>query len=185
MRTTVLAVLLFLPACAMGPTNYSETGLYVSGGLLRAWDDVDDIEDSDFDLDSDQAYGWDLRAGLRFLNHFAVELMYEDLQQFDFEGAEADLSSIMAQGKLYLLTGIIQPYGLLGIGFVDGDLDVETIGDDISEDETDFMLRGGLGLELFLLPSFSLFAEGAYYWPQDDLEDLNFYTAQVGASLHF
>lgn len=90
--------------------------------------------------------GGAFRAGYRFHSLFAAELDYQYLHEFEIErtpyaprpgfetnpviaaanrevDAEVTVHSIMVNGKVYPMTGLIQPYVLGGIGAVIGDAD--------------------------------------------------------------
>ena len=54
-----------------------------------------------------------------------TETVRRKLAQLGLGSADAEISSLMVEGKAYLFTGRLQPYGLLGIGIVDGDLSVD------------------------------------------------------------
>ncbi|MFO0985441.1 MAG: porin family protein [Planctomycetota bacterium] len=182
-RIASIACLSLLPACAFGPTEFSASGLQVAAGVNRTWDDFHHIDQSDFSADSDETTGYDARVSYRFLDHLAIEVSYENLSEFNLGAATVGVQTLMAQGKGYLFTGRFQPYGLLGIGYVDADLDTDI--QDLNLDHAELAYRAGIGMEVYIIPLVYVFAEGAQTWPTSNLNGLDFFTASLGVGLHF
>jgi outer membrane protein OmpA-like peptidoglycan-associated protein len=123
--------------------------------------------------------GGAFRAGYRFNSLFAAELDYQYLHQFEIERkdlfhfadnvlanpanapiidaanrrvrADITVHSIMVNGKLYPMTGVIQPYLLAGLGALIADSDNKVSGDD-SVDPI-FAGRIGGGIDFYLTRS--------------------------------
>lgn len=180
---TTLILAASLAGCSITPTDYSRSGGYVGGSLSFAGEEFGDVDPTTGN-DSDDAIGFSVRTGYRILPWGGIEFAYEQFDEFDVGSAEVDMQSLMLQGKVYPFTGRLQPYALGGIGYVrsDVDFDAPTVRD---FDTSDFSWRLGGGLDLYLIDMLPLFAEVAYTWPTDDLDDLEFWTASVGAYFRF
>jgi outer membrane protein OmpA-like peptidoglycan-associated protein/opacity protein-like surface antigen len=124
--------------------------------------------------------GGAFRAGYRFNSLFAAELDYQYLHQFEIDRkdnyhfsdavlanpanapiiaaadrdvrADITVHSIMANGKLYPMTGVIQPYLLAGLGVLIGDTDEKAQGGGSSV-EPIFAGRIGGGIDFYLTRS--------------------------------
>lgn len=180
MFTLVLLATSFV-GCNIVPTEFSRSGGYVGGSLSFAGEEFDELDPTTGN-DSDDAVGFSARAGYRILPWGGLELAYEQFDEFDVGAAEVDVKSLMLHGKVYPFTGRLQPYALGGVGYVRGDVDRDTASD---FDASDFSWRLGGGLDLYLVDFLPLFAEVAYTWPTDKLDDLEFWTASVGAYFRF
>lgn len=173
-----LSGLLLATGCIGQPTEFSRSGLYAGASVIGAMPNFDDVDGIDLD-DDDLETGIGLRAGFRFLDHFAVELAYERYADFEMDVEDVEMESIVATGKWYPLTGRFQPYGLIGVGV----LSTEISGVDFDED--DAVGRLGFGLEAYLLEKLPFFAEFDYRIPGGDSDELQYSTLQLGALFRF
>ena len=173
-----LAAIAGFTGCAVKSTEYSAPGLYVGASLIAAVPDFDDVNGTDLS-DDDVTEGVGLRAGYRFLDRFAVEVGYEGYADFEQDTVDVEMSYLHFTGKFYPFTGSMQPYGLLGIGYLDSEISGTTF------DESDPATRVGLGLEWYLIDILPLFAEFDYRIPSGDLDDLTYSTLQLGALFRF
>jgi opacity protein-like surface antigen len=175
--------------------DYERPGLYIGGGWSRLGEQFgdelnDEIESAlDFDDADLSASDTDIYAGVigvRFGSRFALELvgeLYEDLpidlsEAGIIRSGDVDLSSGMLMGKLYLLTGRIQPYIMAGAGYLRGEIDFG----DVDETEYAPLGRAGVGVETYLTPNLVVALQAAYSESLDsDLDELAFFN--VGGSL--
>lgn len=164
--------------CAVKSTEYSASGLYVGASLIGAVPDFDDVNGTDLS-DDDITEGIGVRAGYRFLDRFAVELGYEGYADFEQDTVDVEMALIHLTGKFYPFTGSMQPYGLLGVGYLDSEVS------GTSFDESEPTGRVGFGLEWYLIDLLPLFAEVDYRVPTGDIDELTYGTVQVGALLRF
>jgi hypothetical protein len=169
----LLLSILALPACVL-PTRFSEPGPYIGGSLTGAMEYFDnDISDEDATTG-----GFALKGGYRFLPWLAAELDYEYLDEFDTKINKIDMQTLTVQGKFNPLAGRFQPYGMVGLGY--GWADARYGGSD-----SDYLWRGGLGIDIYLIQMLAVFGEIAYTAPQGDLEDLPYATANIGVLFKF
>ena len=68
---------------------------------------------------------------------------------------------------------------MLGVGTLDSDISMSSF------DESDPLLRLGIGLEGYITEKLPLFAELDYRLPEGDSDDLQFMTLQFGALFRF
>jgi opacity protein-like surface antigen len=160
-------------------------GRYLAVGGIYAKDDFD-VPDG---VSIDDGYGGTLRVGYRFDERVASELVLEYLQGFDASAAGVDVGdfdgwSLTANGKFYLSETYFRPYGMVGIGALKAEFE-DSIGLDVSADETDLVTRFAIGAEHHDPRNFWLGLEASYHLPFGDLEDFAFYalTLTVGFGL--
>jgi len=173
-RIALLSLLVGLAACQVTSTEFSRKGFYAGASLVGA--------SSNFDLDDwddDTAAGVGIRAGYRFWDRIAFELAYEGGQKYEGDDFDVKVQTLAAQGKFYPLTGALQPYGLVGVGSLWGD-----IGGKYDDGSAGFA-RLGVGLEAYLLPSLPAFIEFDYNMPGGDVSELDYYSGQIGALFRF
>ena len=191
-RTALFCVALMFPfgstVHAQDP-DYARSGAYVGAGGFGAFENFDGTGP----LDVDDSWGLNARVGYRFHPRFAAEIQYEWYDDFEidvlgFTVAEVDGWSLTANGKAYLLTGRIQPYALLGGGYLEGELDTSGLG--ISADDNAFMWRFGGGFDIYAVGGqgqehIVLSLEATYLLPIAELDDLEFWTIGVGLQYRF
>jgi len=179
--TFLLAILAFLPACRVLPTEFSRSGPYVGASVNYAWDDFDNLDDdiTNESLDNDSVPGWSAYAGWRILSWIGLDLAYDWYDEMDVGPSNVDMQALFLQAKGYPFTGRFQPYALAAAGFLDADFD------DVDLDETEFSYRLGAGIEIYLLEFLPIFVEGSYTWPTGDLDQLDYVTAKAGAYFRF
>lgn len=154
-----------------------------------------------FDLDDQQAvlgsnitveqptFGGEGRVGYRFHPAIALEGVFQQYSEFEFEQHDDEFASGRAWAatgniKAYLAPGPLQPYALAGLGAMS--LDVE---DDLNTgldlDETEMMWRFGAGIDAYVSGNVLLYGECTYNMPFDDLEDFRFLAIAAGVQFRF
>ena len=198
--TAALVALLFATSAHAqdpDPHDYARDSFYAALGWAYALEDFDDTGG----LSIDDANGVSARLGYRFHPNFAAELQGDWYEDFDVDGTvpvlgipipvkgEAELWTLLVNGKGYLLTGQFQPYGLLGAGILSADLTLEDdigLGVKVTEDDTSFVWQVGAGVDYYLFESdLALTAEGAYHIPTGSLDDVKYWTVTVGLLYRF
>jgi hypothetical protein len=184
MRTALIIVLFpLLCSCAFTPTEYSRSGVYAGGALAASVSDFSDVRDdgNDFDIsESVWSTGFALRGGYRFLDRFAGEIAYEDGQDYDHDDADVHTRSLGVQGKFYPLTGVFQPYGMIGTGWIKGDVS------DGGPNERGRFFRFGAGLEMYVLGAqVPLFVEIHRTEALQDARDFDYSTVMAGFLIRF
>jgi opacity protein-like surface antigen len=165
-----LVVLFVATTAAAQEIDYARPGIYVGGGGTFA------VQDFDY-AGANDSLGLNARVGYRINETFAAELefeWYEDFGQPDF--FEVDGYSISANGKAYLGTGQFQPYALLGVGLLHGEISDEF--DKFDSDE--LAVRIGLGADLYATENVVMTFDGAYVLPTGDLDDFPFLSFSWG-----
>jgi opacity protein-like surface antigen len=186
-----LGLALALPACATSAfvpmadggsgDDHGRTGFYVAVGGFRGFEDFDTAGSTIRAKDSD--IGFVVRGGVRIADPFAVEVSLEDARGYNLEqgssSLDVDIASVVAQGKWFFATGMLQPYLLGGVGWARADVD------DRDFDGTAAFYRVGAGVDLYLSSSIALFGELNYNRMTGDLRELDHYDAVLGILLRF
>lgn len=173
----ILIMVLGLSACNVMPTEYSKSGVYAGASVIGAVSNFDSIDSRD-DLDQvDYTAGVGVRAGYRFLDRFALEAAYTGAMEWN--DSDVKMETLGAQGKVYPLTGAVQPYGLIGAGYARGKVPDEDI------DSSSMYWRLGIGLETYIIPVLPFFLEVDYTMPTDDIKELQYASVHLGALFRF
>jgi outer membrane protein W len=195
----LLAVLAARPAAAQ------EGSFMVGVGASFAGEDFDDPDDgsrgSAGSFDVDDSRTWSAQLGYRASDQLAFELEYERFDDFEIETRTAPFLingdgevtgwSASLNTKIYPFEGSrLQPYVLTGVGYMEADTEFRVssfffpvAGQEVSFDDSGAVLQVGLGIDVQLTDNWYLSLEGAYKFPQSDLEGLEFYT--LGGAVQF
>jgi hypothetical protein len=170
MSPWIAFVLLALAASSAFAQSYSRQGFSAGGGISAAFEDFDGGS-------FDDTGALSLFAGYRFHPNVAIDARFEQTGEFDGDvgplDVEVEMRTLTANAQVFLLTEQFQPYLIAGAGFGEADVYVDPGG---SDDETDPLLRFGVGLDTYATPNFVIGAEAAYNIGIDDLEDFNYWT---------
>jgi opacity protein-like surface antigen len=128
-----------------------------------------------------------IRIGYRFLDFVAIEGLGESMWDFNgksgrYNGADIDIWSGWLNAKLYPAarwTGFIQPYALVGLGWVFED----TSGGGNNRNRNDIAQRYGGGIDWFVTEHLYLTTEAAYLDPRGDVNQLN--NTYVGGAINW
>jgi len=157
-------------------SEYARTGLYVgaSGGLA-----IENASDSNVD-DSYAINGW---VGYRPLPLFGVDLMVEHTTSDNLAGDSGGLESLAwtANARVYLGSGWIQPFALVGLGMSFGMEDEDSkIGND-----ADVAMRAGGGVDIHVAAGLSVVVSGNYLASFRANRHLDYGSATVGLQYQF
>jgi opacity protein-like surface antigen len=191
----VLAVALPPAASLAGSEGWgwAQPGFYagLAGDLAFGTGIEDELEDlSGVPVDVDPSLGLNARAGYRFHPHFAVEGHYEWTSGFDVGASggpdvlELEGHAFTADAKGYLTTGRWQPFALVGLGFLYGELS-DKVGAGFSADETAFAARFGAGFDTYLTENLAVTLDASYVVPTDDLDGFDYVSFGWGFQYHF
>jgi len=107
---------------------------------------------------ADGGWGASAHFGYRLRPRWAAEVQVDWVKSFDFDTGLTKPSSktasiengvnLSANGKLYFLTGLFQPYAVFGLGMTSFQLD-DADGNALRGRDTGFMYRGGLGIDMY------------------------------------
>lgn len=215
MKTSLLfilgMILLFGCQTTMPPKNdepFKPFG-YVQGGILYGFQQFDfsDIEDDiekmvpfQVDLDADNSPGFDLRIGSRVHPYAAVEAQVQHFFGGDIDSKVSNLYgyvkntvaeysatawTVNLKGYAMRPEEAFQPYGLIGIGIVNVDIDNKDGYNVFDEDTTETMMKFGAGFDVKATEQLFLFLEIDYLAPSGDLKDFNMVPLAAGAGIQF
>lgn len=145
-------------APAEEPEDFGAAGAYVELGGVYV---VENFGDSSNSVGSDygDSGGYQLRAGYRINSWVAVEGEWEHDINFQ-DNLEASTYDLTVNGKFYPLTSRIQPYALVGMGWINGLNDSTT-----REDQNSLGFRFGLGVDAYITKSIGVALEAGYVLP--------------------
>lgn len=159
--------------------DYARPGAYLglSGvfALENFRDDAIDVLGSGTDFD--ESGGFSGRLGWRANRHLAAEIQHEwiegfDLQQFAGDHSEIRTWSTTANLKVYLATGLFQPYLVAGTGVTRGWVRNSPPGG-VDFNEVEFVGRAGAGIDFYVTEALALNFEATYVAPTGDLNDFD------------
>jgi hypothetical protein len=164
--------------------DYHRRGVYL--GLAGSWG-VEKFDD-DNDINIEDSVGVNARVGYHALSWLSVEAQAEYLPKFeiDFGPDTGDLAVWLAGAnlRLNLPTDLIQPYALLGGGYMGADLSGAGTGGRDYDGNGGFGRVGG-GVEFYFWPFLALDAGVTYVIPANDVQDLQFLSIHWGAIYRF
>jgi hypothetical protein len=167
-----------------GEVDYHRRGPYL--GLAGSWA-VEKFNDAD-DLDIEDSVGVNARVGYHALSWLSVEAQGEYLPKFDvdFGPDSGDLAVWLAGAnlRLNLPTDKIQPYVLLGGGYMGADLSGANSGGRDYDGHGGFGRAGG-GVEFYFWPFLALDLGLTYVIPAGDVQDLDFISIHWGGLYRF
>ncbi len=152
---------------------------YIGAGALFAIDN--------FDCDVDDAWGYNVRAGYRFNDYVALEVMgehaasnFDDANKVDgFGRLDGDVSvwNLTVNAKVYPVKGRFQPYLLVGPGYGQADLP--------HDDNHGFVARFGAGFDVLFTDSFGMDVESGYVLGTGAVSDYDYIPVSVGFFYNF
>jgi hypothetical protein len=127
-------------------------------GGLYALDNFDGIG-----LKTEGSGGYNIHVGYRFNKWVSTDLHIERYQEFDAPPGEVNGWAVGQNVRGYAMSGSIQPFGLLGINY----LDMETTGSSnlpLNPKKTDDgpAMRFGFGLDWYATPKFVITTDISY-----------------------
>jgi len=140
-----------------------------------------------FHCDTDNAWGYNVRAGRRINDLVAVEVEWEDpVSKFDnasrvdgYGRPDGDVNvwNITANGKVYPVKGRYQPYALVGAGYGQADLP--------HDDNDGFVARFGIGIDVLVADNFGVSSEVGYVLGTGSLSDYDQVPISLGLFYNF
>lgn len=170
-----LACLVSAGAAQAQAPDYGRAGFYIGGGFSYATDlyegEIEDALPSGFQVDIDDNFGANARAGFRISSFFALELQYDWIDTYDITVTNADVSgqsaidvqTLTANVKLYLPIQRFHPYMLAGIGYQRYQIETSSSPETVRFESDDYVLAGrlGLGFDVYLTEHVLFYAEGS------------------------
>jgi opacity protein-like surface antigen len=144
--------------------------------------------------DVEGSFGLDLRAGYRLNPRLALEGQFEWLRRLQVESRPSGggekrtedirVSTFTGNAKGYVLTGRIQPYGVLGAGWMFSEL--KSDGPGSSDHDDGFLIRFGGGADFYASEDIALTLEASYVLaPGGGVNDLDHVSLSAGLTLRF
>jgi opacity protein-like surface antigen len=206
----VIAMLCVVPISFAGakPTNINlEKRWYFGGGVNYSFENFKDEMDIG---DWDNALGLDIKAGYCITDFFALEFMFQYLDEFKYDEtvreyvyispswyyydvdykATVSLYNFTINGKGFIpLDSIFRPYGVLGLGYAYGEAEQEIsylgLTDKFTEKEDGMCGRFGAGIDIFLSKQFALEGEVSYFMGFGDIDNVRYTTIALNALVLF
>jgi hypothetical protein len=185
--------LVALPGAARAATDYTRPGLYFGLGVSGGLEDFDGAQGAFGD-----SAGFTFRVGYRLAPYFAVEGLYEYMDDFGFAAtsltgrrARVDIrtDTFSLMGKAILPLGFVQPYLSGGVGFlnVNSTVKVRGLRQELRSrgSASEFAGRVGAGLDLFATPQLGLLLDSGYVLPTDRLSAFNYISFGMGVRYTF
>jgi len=170
---------------------------YFGGGLNYSFANFKDNEG-----DWDNTFGFNIKVGYFFCEYFALETMFQYLD--DFEAQESgviysspydydinvSLYNFTINGKGFIpIKGFVKPYGILGFGYAYGKakekITIAGISDTETDKESDLCGRIGAGLDIFLSEQFALEGEVSYFMGFNDIDKIRYTSLSLNAIVFF
>ena len=175
-----------------GDTNEdaNRPGFYL--GLAGTWG-LEKFQDTN-NIHVDDSIGFNARAGYRALSWLSAEIQGEWLANFDVdlgpEKGSVEMHLIGGNLRFNLPTGLIQPYALLGGGYMHASLDgvrqknVQRSFQDGADGDGAFGRFGG-GMEFYPWPWLAIDMGIAYVLPTGNVDNLDYLSITWGALYRF
>lgn len=133
--------------------------------------------------DFDEAFGFDVWAGVRVNRFFAMEAEFLAIEGFEtrYEGIPVEFEAIggTANLKLYPVAGRVQPFIVGGVGL--GQLKGKAVGE--SESRSSLIYRVGAGVDIYIFKSVALVAGADYIITKHNIAD--FLEVKAGLQYQF
>jgi opacity protein-like surface antigen len=185
-------------------SDFGHTGFYIGVGatLTALLDSKKTFEDelgapTAVEMDVGDSFGVNGRGGYRFHPHIATELEVEWHSPFTVDYAVGEVGIGKAEWeplvftanlKGFLFKSRFQPYGVVGIGVMTGELDIDEdagLGLSRSDRMTGFAARFGGGGDLYITKHILLNAEIRYVLPTCDVNGFDMLSFGWGIQYRF
>lgn len=176
------------PATATEETetvDYAAMRPYIGAGGLWAFELFDGVGPGpEKGGGPDDSGGFYASLGFRVWKYIALEARYENYREFDLDPGRINGWSVSGNVKGFFMTGDIQPYLVLGGGWLDMS---RSSGNPPTAPKTGNggMLRVGGGADFCLTEHIALGPELTYVLPFGDAEDLDFVELSAGVRITF
>jgi len=176
---------------------------YFGGGFNYAFENFDNELS---EVNWDNTWGFDIKAGYFICDYFALEAMFQYLNDFEYKESgwiyyypyyyaydyKATVSgyNFTINGKGFIpLESIVRPYGVLGLGYAHGELEEKgtILGETVTISDKDSGLFGriGAGLDIFLSKQFALEGEISYNMGFGDIDNIRYTNLALNALVLF
>jgi opacity protein-like surface antigen len=127
----------------------------------------------------DNSSGFHVRLGYRFHRNFSAEVLYENMTSYDMDPGHFNAWAATFNGKGFLLTGRFQPYGVMGLGFMNvngsggSPVTAANAGDG-------FIMRFGAGMDAYITEHLAMGPEVAYVLPFGHVDHFDMINVSLG-----
>lgn len=137
----------------------------------------------------DNSWGVNVFGGYWWLKHLALEGNFNWYADFDGQAAstrhfDVSIWTLMVDARIFspsLWQDKIFPYAKVGVGWMDVEIDANTV----NSDESDYAYNVGGGVDFFVTHQLSLGLDGKFVWGTGDVSDFNHLTFSLRAAYHF
>ena len=166
-----LAVLIYFSSDTQA--QMKDTGVFIGGGVSYAWNnfDTDDLEKVAGNISTDDAWGFNLFAGYRFIKYFSLEANHNWYDSFkidtdNFGSLDLNVYTLILDAKaMYpFFENKLVPYVRLGGGLMHAELE--------NEDKDGFAGNVGAGIDYFINQNISIGIDGKYVWGAIEFNDV-------------
>lgn len=202
----VAMVLIFLSSNLYAQDN---TGFYIGIGGNYAFEDFDtsDVNDAlsplGLHVDVDNSPGFNAKVGYHFNKLFSAEFVYDYFSDFSSSDTtiisgvpvkldvECEIMTFMIAGKLLPDIGseVVRPFITAGAGMMQGKVDAKVsalgLSESISDSESDFCGKLGVGVDFYATKNISIGTEVSYIMGFGDMDNMKYTNFNVGVSYHF
>jgi hypothetical protein len=158
--------------------EFGRSGPFLGAGALYAFNDFGGDAS---DPEPDDTWGYRLGAGYRFNEYFALELTGEHFVSFEDSAGDTMVAVAAANGKLYPISGWIQPYVSVGAGW--SWVDDERAGS--NENSSGFAARFAGGVDVYFHRNWAAFFEVGYFLPTGARDDYGAVPLSFGVIYRF
>ncbi len=141
--------------------------------------------------------GANIKAGYRLHPAFALELDYQYISGFEAEVTRNDslFSStntvkiedgyaVTARAKGFLSAGMFQPYGAIGVGIADLNIEGE-LPREFAFADLDFVTSFSVGLDVVTIAKITFYLETSYFLTTGNIKNLDFVPIYLGVQYRF
>lgn len=152
--------------------NYARGGYYIGLSGMWALENSDDVGGQDQYLSTG---GLDLHLGNRHNKHFASGFDAIWVHHYNASSEDFQTWGLGMEERIYLTGTRVQPYAVLGVGFVQ-----ILARDSASDDEIGFAPRLGAGVDCYVNESWAVTLDAVYHLTVGGIEDHDFVTVGLG-----
>ena len=183
-----LLIVVLASVSALADSDFTRSGGYV--GLAGVYA----IDASAISAVTENSMGLAMRLGYRMTPNIAFEGQFEWIDGFDITddpGHRLESWSLTGNLKGLLMTGRIQPFGILGMGvlrtrFVDAGNGLPVPFDTFSNvTRSGFAMRFGAGVEFYVTRNIVVSLDGGYVLPTGSVQDLDYGSFGFGTQWRF
>ncbi len=186
-----VGVLAVLPSSSRADTDYTRPGPYLGVGVAGGLEDFGGGRSAFGD-----SAGLTVRGGYRLAPYFAVEGLYEYMDDFGLTATtlggtkvheDIRTHNFSLMGKAILPLGFVQPYLSGGVGLLNTDSAVKIRGQELHHggSATEFAGRVGAGIDLVATSHLALTLDSGYVLPTHRLEDFTYISFGMGMRYTF